>query len=144
MRIIVSVLVVKDGKILMTQEKKEKVRGLWNFPGGNLDSDEYIFDAAVREMKEETGYDVKLGSLVGVFSASIDCQFIYFTGEVSGDMKIDPAEVLDVKWIPLDELANYPMRMTSEIMDIALSRVKNHDLHPLEVVYSLKNVKELK
>lgn len=60
MPVIVGGVVEKDGKYLLVQEAKEKCRGKWNIPAGHLDPNETIFDAAKREVKEESGLDVEL------------------------------------------------------------------------------------
>jgi len=63
---VVSVYVIKDGKLLMVQENQPHCRGKWNLPAGHLDQNENMFDAAIREAKEETGLDVKLTGFLGV------------------------------------------------------------------------------
>ena len=41
----------------------------WTLPGGGVEAGEHPADGAVREVKEETGYDVRLTSLLGIDSA---------------------------------------------------------------------------
>lgn len=66
--IIVSVGAWNDqGKFLMVQEGEEDVKGLWNLPSGTLELNETLIEAAKREFLEETGYEVEITGLCGVF-----------------------------------------------------------------------------
>lgn len=57
----------QDGEILMVQEAKDHVEETWNFPGGQLEQDETLEECAHREFKEETGYEIDLQNLLGVY-----------------------------------------------------------------------------
>ncbi|HVY73157.1 MAG TPA: NUDIX domain-containing protein [Candidatus Paceibacterota bacterium] len=52
-----SVYIVQDAKILLHKHKK---LGIWLQPGGHVELDEGPTEAAIREAKEETGFDVEL------------------------------------------------------------------------------------
>lgn len=67
-------VVFKDGKILMV---KEKIDGKWSVPGGWADIGLSPAEVAVKELKEESGYDTKAIKLMGVFDKK------YFTHPVS-------------------------------------------------------------
>jgi ADP-ribose pyrophosphatase YjhB (NUDIX family) len=144
MKVIVNVLVIRDGKILMVQEAQKHCYGLWNFPAGHLDQGENIFDAARREAKEETGFDVELTGLIGVqnisnanndkFSHLI--HIIFAADIVGGDIAYDPEEILDVKFFDVEQVLNMDqtqlrgMVERKEIIRRALSGV----VFPLDVV----------
>ncbi|MCW3804195.1 NUDIX hydrolase [Plebeiibacterium marinum] len=51
------ILVTKDSapELLLIQRKNDPCKDLWAFPGGFLDMDEDLIDAAKRELEEETG-----------------------------------------------------------------------------------------
>ena len=55
----VGVLILKDGKILLSQRKGEYGRDTWSPPGGNLEYNEDVFDCAKRETLEETGIEIE-------------------------------------------------------------------------------------
>lgn len=54
-----------DGGILL---EKRRDCGLWGMPGGRLEPGESLRDAAVREIREETGYTIRVLGLLGVYS----------------------------------------------------------------------------
>ncbi len=64
-RVTSAVLVVSDGKFLLGERNKENYNGYWVIPGGGVKFGETIQDAAIREIKEETGLDVEIISLIG-------------------------------------------------------------------------------
>lgn len=55
-----------DGKIVLVERRNEPSG--WALPGGFVDIGETVEQAAVREAKEETGLDVQLHGLLGVYS----------------------------------------------------------------------------
>src|SRR5438105_4240038 len=59
-------LVVRDGRVLLGRRAIEPARGAWDIPGGFLEPWESPADAAVREVHEETGLDVRVTSLLTV------------------------------------------------------------------------------
>ncbi|MFF0232822.1 NUDIX hydrolase [Micromonospora sp. NPDC005254] len=67
-RIVVAVTVfVQDGqgRVLLIQRTDN---GLWALPGGAQDFGEYIAETAVRETREETGIEVEVAEIVGIYS----------------------------------------------------------------------------
>jgi len=62
------VIIEKGRKIVIVIRAKEPFKGLWEWPGGHVDENETVEECAVREAKEETGLDVKLKTILGVYS----------------------------------------------------------------------------
>ena len=59
-----------DGQILLVRRNHEPRLGHWAFPSGYVDAGEVVETAAVREVREETGVEVRLDGLLGVYSAA--------------------------------------------------------------------------
>ncbi len=62
-----AVIADRRGRLLLLHrpETSEYNPERWEFPGGKIDAGEGIYDALVREVKEETGLDVQPGRLLG-------------------------------------------------------------------------------
>ncbi|MGM0885079.1 MAG: NUDIX hydrolase [Bacillota bacterium] len=136
--LVVSVSIFKAEKVLIIKENKASVRNKWNFPGGRIEPGEDIQDAARREVKEETGYDVKLTGTTGIYNfiSDINKQVIlfHFTGEIiGGTLQLEENEISDSKWIMVSDLLIpnlYEIRGSSVIKQIVenLLNRKNYSL----------------
>lgn len=60
-------LVVRHGKVLLLRRAVEPFYGEWDIPGGFCEEDEHPALAAVREVREETGLDIELTDLFGLW-----------------------------------------------------------------------------
>jgi ADP-ribose pyrophosphatase YjhB (NUDIX family) len=118
----------KDDKYLLVQEKQPKVYGLWNVPAGYVDKGEEIVDAAVREAKEESGYDVELDELIDIYhdTTKEPVKHIYRAHIVGGALKIQEDEILDVKWLTYDEIKslNGEHKLRARFIFDAISKVE--------------------
>ncbi len=100
-----------DGGIVLVRRAIEPRYGKWVFPGGYVDRGESLEAAAIREVKEESGLDVRLTRLVGVYSYPGNTVIvIVYAGEVTGGSLQADEENLDIRIfppseIPWDELA---------------------------------------
>lgn len=72
-RVAAYALVIEGDRILLPHWSSDVGSG-WTMPGGGIDPGEHPEDAAVREVREETGYDVALEGLLGVDSIVIPPQ----------------------------------------------------------------------
>ncbi|MEK3779402.1 NUDIX hydrolase [Paenibacillus sp. FSL R5-0810] len=107
--LVVNVSIVHEDRVLLIQENKPLVRNKWSFPGGRIEKGESIQAAAVREVKEETGYDVRLTGTTGVYqfvsSLSSHVVMFHFVGEITGGaLRPAPDEIRDYCWVRLQDL----------------------------------------
>ena len=99
----------------------EPDRSLWTLPGGGVELRETVEDAAVREVHEETGYDVELGRLLGVDTIVITpeertvdrdrfykgVRVIFEASVVGGRLRNEVDGTTDeARWFPLSEVAD--------------------------------------
>ena len=98
--------------LLFRNKKKNDINvGKWIGVGGHVEKDETIDQCAIREVKEETGYDVHslkcAGEVLFVDENLKMMMYVYEITDFSGEM-IECNEG-DLKWIPIKDIYDYPM-----------------------------------
>ena len=63
-----AVLIDHDGRLVLQRRKIDPGMGKWTFPSGYVERGEPVENAAVREAREETGLDIRLTGLLGLYS----------------------------------------------------------------------------
>lgn len=92
---------------------------LWNLPGGGVEHGEAPWDCVVREVKEETGLDVVVERLIGLYakSDSNDLVFSYQCQVISGTIQTGE-ESKAIQYFHLDELpTNIIQKQVERIKD---------------------------
>jgi len=111
----VGVILVKDRQILLVKRGHEPNKGMWSIPGGLIKLGETAEEAAIREVREETGLEVSIGAVAGIFNVIIkdsDSKIKYhyviidYIGEVVGGMLRPGTDVTDARWFWLDEIGD--------------------------------------
>lgn len=105
-QVVAGVIIKQEGKYLLVQEKQPSAYGLWNLPAGKVDEGESIEQAAVREAKEEVGYDVELVRKLGVFQASVQSpvKHVFEARVVGGEFSLAMDEFLDSGWFSYKDM----------------------------------------
>jgi ADP-ribose pyrophosphatase YjhB (NUDIX family) len=91
--------------VLLVRRAIQPGMGLWSMPGGYVDRGEVAEEAAAREVLEETGLEVVVEHLVGLFSEREHPVMVaaYAARETGGRLKAGP-ETLEVSFFPLGDL----------------------------------------
>ena len=63
----VGAIILKRDRILMAQRGKQPLKGWWSLPGGALETGESLADGVCREVREETGLEVRPLGILEVF-----------------------------------------------------------------------------
>ena len=110
-------LVVDGDGLVMVKRGVEPEYGKWAFPSGYVDRGEVVEAAAKREVKEETGLDVALDRLVGVYSLEGNpvVLVVYSAHIIGGEVAIGH-DALAVKTFALDELPPFPFPHDEQIL----------------------------
>lgn len=60
-------VIVRDGEILLVRRAAEPSKGKWSIPGGCVEWGETLAEALKREVREETGFEIEVGDVAGVY-----------------------------------------------------------------------------
>ncbi|MFQ3545023.1 NUDIX domain-containing protein [Halobacillus rhizosphaerae] len=110
--LVASVSIFDNDKVLIIKENKPNAVDIWNFPGGHIEYGENIIYSAQREVKEETGLDVKLIGTTGIYNfiSNTNDQVIlfHFIGEITGGiLNLEEDEITESKWIKVNGLSTF-------------------------------------
>ena len=141
----VATIVASEGRLLMVEER---VNGglVLNQPAGHLEPDESLEHAALRETREETGWDVRLTAFVGAYQwkagprpgESEGRHYLRFAFAAE-PARHDPAAALDegivqALWMTPDELQAEHARHRSPLVWRAVADFLGGRRHPLDLV----------
>ena len=101
--VVVLVFIQQDDAILLVRQNYG--RQYWSLPGGVMEPGESIDEAAIREVREETGLDVRLRRVVGLYSKPReDGLAVCFEGEVVGGTLKADHEITECRYSPYDRI----------------------------------------
>ena len=135
----------QTGKVLV-QDRVKSWKGL-SFPGGHVEDNESIVDSAIREVKEETGLDIRNLKSCGIIhwlnNKTLDryLVFLFKTTNYSGTLNTECDEGRNF-WIAIDELRDTPSEnQMAKYLPMFLEDKYNeafgswNDDEPWEIVY---------
>ena len=129
--------VIRDGKILLVKEISD---GKWSMPGGWADVGDMPAEAAEREAKEESGFDVKAVKIVGVFDANRNgrplifyhaVKLVYLCEIISGNATVSD-ETSEVNFFDFDHLPELSQNRTNMKH---ISEIRKHLLNHERATY---------
>ena len=125
-------VIVDDREQVLLALWNEATEPLWTMPGGGVELEETVEHGAVREVREETGYDVELVRLLGVHSHVVGVadrtreterplkgvRVVFEAHVVGGELRNELGGTTDeARWFPLSEVPSLPR---VPLVDIAL------------------------
>ncbi len=127
--IVVGLLQLEDSVLFVKQAYGGH---FWTLPGGVVEPGETLTDAAVREVREETGLETRVQGLVSVRERSDQTCFV-FAAEAYGGTLVDtvPGEIEAVKWFTSREVAEagqtieqFPHFIVSHVFQFGMTVLK--------------------
>jgi len=108
----VAAVIVQDDRLLLIKRGVEPSKGKWSIPGGSIEWGETLEDALKREVREETGLEIEVGAVAGVFDLITGAYHYviidYFARPIGGELRPGD-DASDARWIALDELDSYEL-----------------------------------
>jgi ADP-ribose pyrophosphatase YjhB (NUDIX family) len=124
-KVAAAAVVARDGKVLLVRRTMTPGQGKWTIPGGFVEFDEDPREAVVREVLEETGYQVKVVGLLDVIfgqeherGASL---LIAYLAHILGDKPargVDESEVDAIGFFPPDRLPPVAFEATQRAIEL--------------------------
>lgn len=136
----VATIVENQGRFLMVEEMADD-RAVFNQPAGHLEADESLIQAALRETREETGWEVELTGVIGIYlytapSNGITYQRVCFSAkplrQIAGSV-LDHG-IIGARWMTRQELAEHSERLRSPLVLRCVDDFLIGDPFPLAVI----------
>lgn len=110
-RVLASVAILRGKNVLLIKEQEEPYNGQWVLPQGYVKQGETVRDAALREVREELGVVIELGTLVGVYDDSVQENtrpihyvIVAYLGRMKDGGEPKPTtEAIDSAWVDISK-----------------------------------------
>src|SRR5436309_13967189 len=111
----VGAVIVRDDRVLLIRCGQVSLFGEWSLPGGVVECGETLLEAAVREVREETGLNIDVGIMLGVYEritqaddGRVRYHYVlidFLCSPTGGDPKAG-SDASDVRWFAREDLAS--------------------------------------
>ncbi len=136
----VAALVEHQGKFLMVEEESQKGPVI-NQPAGHLEPNESLYDAAIRETLEESGYHFTPMSIIGSYLwHNPDNNTTYFRTTFSGNVLFDNINphldtgIIQALWMTRDEIIASRARLRSPVIIDSINDYLAGKTYPLDLI----------
>ncbi len=141
----VALIIEHEGRFLMVEELDEYGRKVFGMPSGHIDAKEGIIAAALREGREETGCELTLEALTGIYDYVKDYETIYrfcFAAslkEVPAELhSADPdGEILRAAWYTRDEIYAHRDKWRTRLVGLCMDDYLKGQRFPLSLITHL-------
>ncbi len=121
-------VVISDGRALLIRRGSEPLKGEWSIPGGTLELGETLEEGVRRELREETGLEVRVLELIEVFERIFPEQkdkpvrasrpqfhfvIVDYLCEMSGGVPRPGSDVTDIAFVSEEDLPRYSLTPTA-------------------------------
>lgn len=136
---IVGGIIKKGNKVLLVQEANESCTGMWNIPAGKVEEKEYLIDAAIREIYEETGINTKLSGIVQIGNKTLNNKTmvsIIFSAEAEKIIENwHTDEILQTKFFTIEEIKSIHNKVRSyDLLISAVEKTLNNEIYPIDLI----------
>lgn len=117
MIVVAAAVVIRDGRVLLTRRAEgQHLAGMWEFPGGKLETGESPEAAVVRECREECGIEVEVGDILDVTHHRYpdkEVLLLFYRCDLI-DGEVQHLQVADHAWVPAMKVGDYPLPPADE------------------------------
>jgi len=136
----VGALIFRHNRILLVERGKEPLKGWWSLPGGVLETGESLEEGIRREVREETGLEIKPVSLATIFEriirddkgrAEYHYVLIDYICRVIGGTAAAASDVSALEWVAEKDIGDYKLTEGSlPVIQAAFQTNQNRAVRP--------------
>lgn len=113
-----SCAIFQGDTVLLVQRAKGPRAGIWSLPGGHIEPGETAREAAIRELREETGVEAEILGLADVHdviyrdahgAVSVHYVLTVYWGRWAAGEPVGASDSADARFVPLRDIGRYPL-----------------------------------